>query len=219
MLRTIADRPLLSATVIHSRTRAPRTVYSSTAPPRTRRTAVKRPSASDIGPRPTSVDRWRRLARIVERRPRSGLPSRVDAIRRPDFAVGFGQRRLSALRLAVGLAIRPGRQRSRGHARCRARRRRRAASRCRSPPSGRGRGSARARAASGSWPETRVLHGRASRTDEKKGKSGSTHSAQGLTAGVTGGCWFCADAPTNAHVSATAAARVTPRIDCIRVIL
>ena len=59
---------------------------------------------------------------------------------------------------------------------------------------------------------------RASRTDEKNGKSGSTQSAQGLTAGAAGGCWFC-DAPTNAHVSATAAASVTPRMDRIGVIL
>ena len=42
-LRTIADRPPAEATVIHSRTSEPRTVYSSTTPPRTRRTAPKRP--------------------------------------------------------------------------------------------------------------------------------------------------------------------------------
>ncbi len=59
----------------------------------------------------------------------------------------------------------------------------------------------------------------ASSTDEKKGKSGSIHSAQGLTAGVAAGC-CTADAgdispPINASIVRVAAASQ----DFIRVIL
>ena len=44
----------------------------------------------------------------------------------------------------------------------------------------------------------------ASRTDEKKGKSGSTHSAQGLTAGVAGGCWTAAALGASPCINASA---------------
>ena len=60
------------------------------------------------------LDRRRRLARIVERGARTGLPSRVDTVGAHTLPSGF-RWRLPALRLAVGLVIRPRRQRFRGH--------------------------------------------------------------------------------------------------------
>ena len=56
----------------------------------------------------------RRIARIVERRTRTALPSGVDAIGHPDRAIGLRRRELSARSLLVGRLIRAGRQRFRG---------------------------------------------------------------------------------------------------------
>ena len=54
MLRTTGDRSSAPALVIHSRTSAPRTWYSSTALLPASRTVLKRPISSAMGPRPTS---------------------------------------------------------------------------------------------------------------------------------------------------------------------
>ena len=75
------------------------------------------PEAANLIGHRTAADfldgrRW--FARIVERGARTGLPSRVNTVGRPDFAVGFGWR-LPFLCLAVGLVIRPRRQGFRRH--------------------------------------------------------------------------------------------------------
>ena len=100
-------------------------------------------SAERVGQRSAAdlCDGWCRLARIVERRTRTNLPSRVDAVRRPALCRRARARGLAALRLAIGLAIRPGGQRAAASRPCHARPRRRAADRYRTRPSSRGRGS------------------------------------------------------------------------------
>ena len=53
-LRMMAGRPSTVEATIDSDTPTPETTYSSTGAPESRRRALKRPSASGIGPRPTS---------------------------------------------------------------------------------------------------------------------------------------------------------------------
>ena len=106
-------RRCLPRRVIHSRTFAPRTMYSSTTPSRTRRIALNRPNSCRQRTAADFFDGWRGFARIVERRSRAGLPSRIDAVGDPHGAGRLRRRRLSARRLAVGLVIRAGRERSR----------------------------------------------------------------------------------------------------------
>ncbi len=59
----------------------------------------------------------------------------------------------------------------------------------------------------------------ASSTDEKNGKSGSTHSAHGLAAGAADGCWTALPRDTSPYINTNIVRMVAARQDFIGAIL